>query len=78
MKAPAVDSTCSCHFYILLCHKFDVGLAECGRTAVYVPFDPIWTRIIRTALDEYTIPVALAATRVVRYQQGSDPGPHYA
>jgi hypothetical protein len=52
MKAPAVDSTCSCHFYILLCHKFDVGLAECGRTAVYVPFDPIWTRIIRTALDE--------------------------
>ena len=52
MKAPAVDSTCSCHFYILLCHKFDVGLAECGRMAVYVPFDPIWTRISRTALDE--------------------------
>ena len=28
--------------------------------------------------DGVTVPVALAATRVVRYQQGSDPGPHYA
>jgi hypothetical protein len=28
--------------------------------------------------DAVTVPIALAATRVVRYQQGSDPGPHYA
>jgi len=28
--------------------------------------------------DGVTVHVALAAIRVVRYHQGSDPGPHYA